>query len=154
MENSVCKIFWNLVENWLRNRRNSSTTVKVNPIIVDRCWHIAHHTSSSRGSLHPGVNVHLEMCTMTMSTSSSELRNGCSSVTMCLEELKWNNSSHVGFNVHLNYIRNVNKREHCTPPSELWHLFGVDNICNQNHTTFPYVHYRILLCMPKFVRRS
>ena len=45
MENSVCKISWKLVENWLRNRRNSFTTVNVNPAIVEgillfvcNCW--------------------------------------------------------------------------------------------------------------------
>ena len=31
MENGVCKISWKLIENWRSNRRNSSTTVNVNP---------------------------------------------------------------------------------------------------------------------------
>ena len=34
MENSVCEISWKLIENWRSNRRNSSTTVNVNPGII------------------------------------------------------------------------------------------------------------------------
>ena len=43
MENSVFKILWKLVENWLRNPRNSFTTVNVNPTIVAEFTIYWHH---------------------------------------------------------------------------------------------------------------
>ena len=50
----MCKISWKLVENWLRNRRNSFTTFNVNPTIVT-WWIRGYKIICGRHNLHSAL---------------------------------------------------------------------------------------------------
>ena len=70
MENSVCKISWKLIENWRRNRRNSSTTVNVNPGIVTCITNLRKIHEKLFKLSRPQVNVNADATTPNFNCNS------------------------------------------------------------------------------------